>query len=209
MGWVVDPLITGLQNDTGLNNLWPMHSLQQKPWTMAFLCFDLILIDQITKWAVTEFLFNQAQPRFILEWLGSGGPRIPFQSIEITPFFNIVMVWNQGVSFGLFNHDSPYGAYLLIALSLVITAAFLLWLRQSTHIMQTMGILLVISGAIGNVLDRIRFGAVIDFIDIHIGTNHWPAFNAADSFICIGVALLLIHTLWFENTTTETIKDQA
>lgn len=207
MGWVVYQLITGLQNGSGQNNLWPMHGLHKKPLIMAFVCFDLILIDQITKWAVTEFLFNQGQPRFIWEWLTSAGARIPFQSIEITSFFNIVMVWNQGVSFGLFNHDSPYGAYMLIALSLTITAAFIWWLRQSTHPMQTMGILLVISGAIGNVLDRIRFGAVIDFIDIHIGTHHWPAFNAADSFICIGVALLLIHTLWFEDNSSETEKD--
>lgn len=195
---------TGLQKPRGPHTLPPMLSRLQKPFTLSFLCLDLILIDQITKWLVTQFVFSEQEPVFILEWLTRAGPRLDFTSLEITPFLNIVMVWNQGVSFGLFNQDSPYGAYILIALSLIITIAFIIWLRKSTHIVQTAGLVLVISGAIGNVLDRLRFGAVIDFIDIHIGTYHWPAFNAADSFICIGVALLLIHTLYFEDERTKT-----
>jgi signal peptidase II len=108
------------------------------------------------------------------------------------------MVWNKGVSFGLFNHDTDYGPLLLTSLSLVISAVFLVWLFRTNSAVQLCGIAMVIGGAIGNVIDRLRFGAVIDFLDFHAAGWHWPAFNLADSSIVIGIFILILYAIFFE-----------
>jgi signal peptidase II len=112
--------------------------------------------------------------------------------IEITPFFNLVMVWNTGVSFGLFQEDSAGRTWTLIAVSALVVAwlAWWLWRVQSALVAMALG--LIIGGAIGNVIDRYRFGAVFDFLDFHAFGRHWPAFNLADSAIVVGVLLLLL-----------------
>lgn len=168
------------------------------------LAIDFLILDQLSKWAITEYMIRPhikgaGSAMNIFEWYGSSAERLPFTSIEILPFFNIVMVWNQGVSFGMFNNLSDYGPLILSAVSLVISIGFLIWLFRTDSKLQQFAIALVISGAIGNVIDRLRFGAVIDFIDVHVAGYHWPAFNVADSCICVGVFLLIIHSLFFES----------
>lgn len=112
--------------------------------------------------------------------------------IEVTPFFNLVMVWNHGVSFGMFSGtDNNYMPIALIAVACTISVFLLGWLWRGERIRETLAIALVIGGAMGNVVDRIRFGAVADFVDIHVAGYHWPAFNVADSAIFLGVAWLL------------------
>lgn len=112
--------------------------------------------------------------------------------IEVTPFFNLVMVWNHGVSFGMFsNPDSDYSMWVLIAVAIGISIALSFWLFKSERLSEVMAIGLVIGGALGNVIDRLRFGAVADFFDIHALGYHYPSFNIADSAIFIGVAWLL------------------
>jgi len=110
--------------------------------------------------------------------------------IEVAPIFNLVLTQNRGVSFGLLN---VLPAWTLIALSLAIVAflCVLLW-RAGTRI-AACGFGLVIGGALGNVCDRVRFGAVTDFLDFHIAGYHWPAFNLADAAIVTGVALLILR----------------
>ncbi len=115
--------------------------------------------------------------------------------IEVTSFFNLVMVWNHGVSFGLFAADDDSRRWLLIAVALAICAVlcWLVW-RQADRF-QALAYGMIIGGAIGNVIDRIRFGAVADFFDVHLYGYHWPAFNIADSAIVIGVAMLLYDSI--------------
>jgi signal peptidase II len=114
--------------------------------------------------------------------------------IVVHEYFSLVMVWNRGVSFGMLNHPER-APYLLIAVALVIAAVLLRMALKSPHRWERIGYGLVIGGAIGNVIDRIRYGAVADFFYAHVGDIGWPAFNVADAAICVGVGILLIM-LW-------------
>ena len=134
----------------------------------------VVVLDQLTKWA-------------ILTWLD--------RAIALTPFFNLVMVWNRGVSFGMFDSDGALAPWLLSGLALAVVVALLVWLRRVDHPLTAAGLGLIIGGAIGNVIDRVRFGAVLDFLDFHALGWHWPAFNVADSAICVGAVLLLVDGL--------------
>lgn len=138
----------------------------------------VILLDQVTKWWI---LYAVMDP-----------PRI----IPVTDFFNIVLVWNRGVSFGMFGTESPWGPVLLSALALIISAGLVIWLRRVEERFLAAAIGLVLGGAIGNVIDRVQYGAVADFLDFHAFGYHWPAFNVADSAITVGVVLLLYDSLF-------------
>lgn len=118
------------------------------------------------------------------------------EGIALTPFFNLVMVWNRGISFGLFRSDDPAQAWLLVGLAAAVVLVLIVWLRRVRAALPATGIGLVIGGAIGNIIDRLRFGAVADFFDAHAFGWHWPAFNVADSAIVAGVGLLLLDALF-------------
>lgn len=109
---------------------------------------------------------------------------------EILPFFNLVTVHNRGISFGMGN-DFTYNTLFFSILALSIVGILLFWLRKETKPLPAIGYGLVIGGALGNVIDRVLFGAVMDFLDFHLYDTHWPAFNIADSAIFIGVVLLV------------------
>ncbi len=117
------------------------------------------------------------------------------QSHEVLPFFNLVLVWNRGVSFGMFNHGDPLPPLVFVALSLVIAGGFTIWLWRAESRLIALALGLVIGGAAGNVIDRLVHGAVVDFLDFHLNDLHWPAFNIADSGIVIGIALVVIDGL--------------
>lgn len=138
----------------------------------------VILFDQATKWWIMAVVM---QP-----------PRI----IPVTPFFNLVMGWNRGISFGLFDGDSAVTVWILPLVALAIVAALVVWLRRVQGAWLASAIGLVIGGALGNVVDRLRFGAVADFLDFHVAGYHWPAFNVADSGITVGVTMLVLDSLF-------------
>jgi signal peptidase II len=150
----------------------------------------VLVLDQLTKWLVFETLTG----RSFLAALEGAPPRVP--GIEITGFLNLVTVWNFGVSFGMFNSGSPEGSSIFIALAGAITVVLVAWLARVETVWLALGLGLVIGGAVGNVLDRLRFGAVFDFLDFHVLGWHWPSFNVADSGISIGVFLLLLDALF-------------
>lgn len=110
-------------------------------------------------------------------------------TIVINNFLNIVSTWNSGISFGFFSHFQ-YANILFIISSLLIIVILVVLFWKSTNTATTLSYFIILAGAIGNLTDRMRSGAVYDFIDFHIDNWHWPAFNIADSMICLGVAIL-------------------
>ena len=133
-------------------------------------------LDQVSKFAVLRH-FHEA---------GCGR-----QQETITPFLDLVLTCNPGVSFGLFNRTGVSSLIFSLA-ALVIILVLVFWLSRVRATVLAVAIGLIIGGAIGNVADRLRFGAVIDFLYFHAGAWYWPAFNLADSAICLGVAAMLL-----------------
>lgn len=152
------------------------------------LAAAIIVLDQLTKWWVVEKLMR---PLGVWE--------TPFYTparIEVLPFFDLVMAWNRGVSFGILNNDGNWNAVALSLLSLVIVAGLIVWLRKVQSSMVALALGGIIGGALGNVVDRVRWGAVADFLDVHVVGYHWPAFNLADSAISIGAVVLVLDALF-------------
>ena len=119
----------------------------------------------------------------------------PFQGVSVTPFLNLVVVLNTGISFGLFASGGELGRYLLVALALIVSIILMRWLASSTNRFVCAALGMIIGGAFGNVIDRLVHKAVVDFLDFHLYGWHWPAFNVADSAITIGVALFVLASL--------------
>ncbi|GBD44816.1 Lipoprotein signal peptidase [bacterium HR40] len=144
---------------------------------------------QATTIAAGVLVLDQASKGLVLANLEPG------QVIEVLPFFNLVLVWNRGVSFGLFSQLGAALPWVLVAIALLVIGLLLLWFRREQALWPRLAIALVLGGAGGNVLDRIRFGAVVDFLDFHLGDWHWPAFNLADTAVVCGAAVLLLENL--------------
>ncbi|MBL6785729.1 MAG: signal peptidase II [Rickettsiales bacterium] len=125
---------------------------------------------------------------------------LPSQELSVFPFFNLVMVWNRGVSFGMFN-TIPYAPVILSVIALLIVIFLFRWLVTTESKFVAVALSLVISGAFGNIIDRMINGAVADFLDFHIAGYHWPAFNLADSFVFVGAIMLIFEDLiikWYK-----------
>ncbi len=140
--------------------------------------------------AATMIALDQLSKHYLL-----GIFRLPERGqVEVLPFFNLVSVWNHGVSFGMFSNPEGAGRFILIAIAAVIALVLYGWLRKAEGRLASLAIGLVIGGALGNIIDRLVLGAVFDFLDVHAYGYHWPAFNVADSAICIGVFILCIES---------------
>lgn len=161
------------------------------------LIVDFIILDQITKWLVLEYAFKPkvgGETLGFFDWLTST-LQLPFVQIPVTSFFNLTMVWNRGISFGLFQSGNPWP---LIIMAAVIAVIFSVWLSRTKSWVEAICLAMVIGGAIGNIIDRLHFRAVADFLDFHIMGWHYPAFNLADSFISVGIVILVVNSLFFE-----------
>ena len=111
----------------------------------------------------------------------------PYQAVEWAPFLSCVLVFNTGISFGLFAGETALLRWVLIGLALAVSVLLTSWLYKEKRPRVASALGLILGGAIGNVVDRIFRHAVVDFLDLHIGGWHWPAFNLADSAITVGV----------------------
>jgi signal peptidase II len=140
--------------------------------------------------ALAAFVSDQASKSWLLDVMAARS-----DEIELGCCLNLVMVWNYGVSFGVLNEFGPDGAWGLVAVTLAIVVVLVVWLVRMRERIPAAALGLVIGGALGNVLDRLRFGAVADFFDFHLGEMHWPAFNVADSAIVIGAVVLVLQGL--------------
>ena len=118
---------------------------------------------------------------------------IPHDPIPVFPCFNLYLTFNPGVSFSMFSAQSNTGVWALIGLTAGISALIIYFIQKETEKLSRIGLACVLGGAIGNLIDRIRFGWVVDFLDFYLGSHHWPAFNVADSAICIGAILILFQ----------------
>lgn len=140
---------------------------------------------------VATLVVDQLSKQLLLSYLLKAGAIVPV----IDGFFRLVVVWNNGVSFGLLGGGRPLPPWVLSGVAIAVCIGLFIWLRRTDRPLSGWGIGLVIGGAIGNVIDRARWGAVFDFADFHIGTWHWPAFNIANSAIVVGVGLMLLDSL--------------
>jgi signal peptidase II len=134
---------------------------------------------------------DQASKELLLRHLLKIGTVQPI----IDGFFQLVIVWNRGVSFGLLSGDGALPPWVLSGVAIAVCIGLFLWLRLTDSLLTGWGIGLVMGGAIGNVIDRARWGAVFDFADFHVQDWHWPAFNVADAAIVVGVGLMLVDSL--------------
>lgn len=138
----------------------------------------VLLADQTSKWWVLE--------RLELPRLGS---------VELLPVLNFTMVWNRGITFGLLSGDSAWTLLGLAAVALAVVAALLVWLWRADRTPVALALGAIAGGAVGNVIDRLRFGAVVDFIHAHAWGWSWYVFNVADAAIVCGVAVLVLDSL--------------
>lgn len=151
--------------------------------------FGIILLDQIAK-GILLFLITGSAFVFGPAW--SVIP-VPYLMARVTNFFNIVFTWNPGTAFSLFRAVGDNAPLIMIIATGVIIALLLFYLLRRAKSYEVAPLVLIVGGALGNLVDRIRFGAVIDFLDFHIGAIHWPSFNIADMFITIGVLFYILN----------------
>jgi len=134
-------------------------------------------IDQLTKWAVVHVIMNP--------------PRI----IPVTPFFNLVLAWNTGVSFSLFASSDKLQLWSLVGLTSLIAIVLFSWMLREKNFITCLGLGMIVGGAIGNIVDRVIYGAVIDYLQFYVGSFYWPAFNMADAAICVAAGLMIMESL--------------
>ena len=154
-------------------------------------------------WSSIILVLDQASKLFMIALLAS-----PPSIIPVTPFFNLTLGFNRGVSFGLLNDLGSWGPIVLSSLAVVIVGFLLVWLWKSERTIDRMAISLVIGGALGNLMERIRVGAVTDFLDFYVGAYHWPAFNLADTSIFVGAGLLIFQSFCFSRENLQCAAEE-
>ena len=163
--------------------MWKSLNLARVIEILLVIIF-LVLIDQCMKISISKIMLNNS-----------------FEDIKLLPFLNIVFVRNTGVSFGMFSEWGILGRYFFSIFSIVIGSFLILLAMFSDVKLFRISLGLISSGALGNAIDRVYFGGVIDFIDFFIYNFHWPAFNFADIFITLGVIFLLFDNVFYKNET--------
>lgn len=145
------------------------------PWLGISLI--VILLDQVTKLTIKQmFAFGQSRP--------------------VTSFFNLLLTYNEGAAFSFLSSQGGWQRYLFTGISVCATILILYLLKRNAgQRMFCWALALILGGAVGNLIDRVAYGHVIDFLDVHAGGWHWPAFNVADSAICLGAVLFVLDEL--------------
>ncbi len=146
-------------------------------WRWLWITFTIIALDLISKNMANYYLTR-------------------LSTDKITSFFNLVLVYNNGAAFGFLANQSGWQLWVFVGVATAVAIAILAWLWKSNnkHAFTALGLSLILGGTLGNLYDRIVDGYVIDFLDFHLGDYHWPAFNIADTAICIGVFFMIISS---------------
>lgn len=132
----------------------------------------VVFLDQLTKYLVVQYAY--------------------YLPLKVLSFFNLILTQNRGISFGILNVSTPWVFWLITFLAIVIVLIILKVLWHQPVACQGLSLSLIIGGAIGNIVDRLFRGAVVDFLDFHLYNYHWPAFNIADGAIVVGVFFLMV-----------------
>jgi signal peptidase II len=147
-----------------------------KAWPWFAAAAVLVVVDQLTKAAILSAL-------------------VPGQRIELTPFFNLVLAFNRGAAFSFLSDAAGWQTWLFAGFAVVAaTIVSYLILKNRNKTLFCLGLTLILGGALGNLVDRLRFGHVVDFLDFHAFGWHWPAFNVADSGITVGAIVLILES---------------
>ena len=147
-------------------------------WRYLWIAVAIVVFDQLAKFAAADYLTRHGE-------------------IHLTPFLNLVLVHNTGAAFGFLSSAGGWQNVFFIIVALA-ASAFILWMSwrlSANDKLLAVALMLVLGGALGNLLDRLIHGYVIDFIDVYYGAWHWPAFNVADSAITVGAVLLVVDAL--------------
>lgn len=150
------------------------------------LALGLIALDQITKVAAHQLL-------------------TPYQPLAVAPSFNLTLMFNKGAAFSFLSNAGGWQRWFFIALSLGVSLFLIGWLWRlgRSQAWTALALTLVLSGAVGNLIDRVRLGHVIDFLQLYYQSFYWPAFNVADSAITTGAAILILHSLFDRRPSAE------
>lgn len=143
-----------------------------------WLSAAVLVCDQGTKWIAEHYL-------------------VLHNPVNILPFLNFTLVYNPGAAFSFLSQELGWQRWLFSALAVLVSLGILIWLRWLSREERwtAAGLSLILGGAVGNLVDRLLYGHVIDFIDVFVKSYHWPTFNIADSAITVGAAILVIHSL--------------
>lgn len=146
--------------------------------------------------AVLVFLVDRITKYCAQKWL------VLYTPVAIFPFFNLTLAYNKGAAFSFLDSFSGWQVWLFGLISVVVSAGILIWLyRLPTHQRWlSVSLTLVLGGALGNFCDRVLYGHVIDFLDFYVGHLHWPAFNIADSAICVGAVMLVLDAMFYKKS---------
>lgn len=155
-----------------------VNHLKKWYWGLVML-FLIFLLDQISKYCILNIV-NLPQKG----------------SIPVIPFFNFTMVWNRAITFGMLGQFGSWGSVIFSVSAFVIAASLFIWMIRARKIWVIMSLGAIVGGALGNILDRLRFGAVVDFIHFHVAGWSWYVFNVADSAIVCGVIILLMDAFF-------------
>jgi len=157
------------------------------------LAIVVFLVDQLTKWIVSVPLALQARGQ-----------------IELLPIFNLTWVENNGISLGLLNATTPTGRWMLVAMTAAIAIGVAWWITREEKRGDQLALSLVLGGALGNIVDRVRHGYVVDFADLHFGAfRPFLVFNVADAAISIGVVILLLRAFLIRDEAPEGTNEHA
>lgn len=137
----------------------------------------VIVLDQLSKWLMSN-------------WLDL------YETVAVMPFFNLTLAHNYGAAFSFLASAGGWQRWFFVVLAVAISITLVIWLKKLQHHarLEAAALALILGGAIGNVIDRLIYGYVVDFLDVYYGSYHWPAFNIADSAICAGAILLIFDS---------------
>lgn len=154
-----------------------MPNSQLFRWLAVVL--GLVVIDQTTKLACLQYLSA-------------------YESLPVIPFLNFTLAYNKGAAYGMLNDGFVWQRLFLVGLAIIISGILVVWLKRlrANEKVEALAVVLILAGAIGNLIDRIRLSVVVDFIDFYIGDWHWYTFNMADVFISIGAAILILGAMF-------------
>jgi signal peptidase II len=174
-----------------LKNIIWKRAKMKKMFKYCAVILAIILLDQVSKGTLIALITGRVPPMAPAWELVP----VPYLMAHVTKFFNVVFTWNPGTSFSLFRALGESAPIIIIFVTAFVIGFILYYLIRRADSFERMPLAFIAGGALGNLIDRVRFGAVVDFLDFHIGGAHWPAFNVADAFICVGVALYILN--WF------------